>query len=1274
EPADLAETDEVRLTPEIRALAAKLGNHPVQIYNWARNNVRYTPGYGVMQGSAATLQGLRGNAYDTASLLIALNRAAGIPSRFVYGTVEVPLARMQRWLGVQDAAAVQALLLAAGIPHQSLVAGGQIAAIQFEHVWVRAHADFSPSRGAVGKSAGDWVSLDASFKLSQDKAALDLRAAVALNEPGLLDGVKAGATCLPDQARDLNTLTLESGYADFQNRLDGYLAQQGPDLSVGDVLGSSAIGAENFSILLGTLPYKTIAVGAVVQALPHALRWQYRFQLFADGAAQAQGQATAELRGSFAELGGKRITLSFAPASEADAATLASYMPQAHADGSAIAPAEFPAGLPAYLIRLKAELRADGVLVSSGGSFVPGSALLADIGAFEPGTGGWRERAVTVRAGDYHAVAIDAQGVAGARLLEVKARLAATAGKVAAGQAASLSRDDLAGDVLYQTALAFFATADANAEVFQRTANVVAQRLPSYGRAVAPVRAYTMLGIINRIDFPGVTLDIDRMDSAVAARTGGLAPAAFQRQSNQRDAGYARLVLAKMFTDAQHPATTVSAINALARASQDGQTIHAVTPANLAAVLPLLTLRANAKAALVDAVGAGYRVLLARAPVGVGAWEGHALQIEDPATGAGSYQLLDDVGEATANVFPALGMGWLALAQPFQSGAALMPALAAGQAIDDTLAGMLGQATTRWSYFAGKADVGNGMFLARLAAMQGAQACDTVVGILAANLGTATGYDEADGDAAAVAAPVITSVPVGAATAGQAYRYAATFNDPRGLPLTWRLVDAPAGMTVNSAGLVAWDKPVAGMFAVTLRADNGRAYADQRYVVSVGAEVLPLEISLAITPAIVNPGDTVTVTMLTNGGSGGATATVTVDGQPVALDGAGRAVIGAGAPGAHQIVVRATDSLGTIEKTSFYSVRVDGDITAPLSAITSPADDVEVTAPVNIVGTAFDANLAYYQLLLRPAGDEAWQEIGRGTASVTAGVLGKLDPTQLHNGIYELALNVVDANGAKTSSLVTVDIYRDMKIGQFAITFEDLNVEAAGIPIRVTRTYDTRRKGENLDFGYGWSVDYQSVQVRKNMVLGQQWKLERRQLQNCLMPVGSRKVNVTLPDGKVERFIAANTQECALVNLPPIDIVLNALPGTTSRMEMTNLPLLTLRNEQIYDVDSGGPWNPKHFKLTTEDNYIYYLTEGIGIVQIKDPAGHTLTYGQNGILHSNGQSVAFTRDANKRITAITDPAGKQIRYAYNGAGDMVGVTDRNESVSKFAYNRSHGLT
>jgi transglutaminase-like putative cysteine protease len=70
-PADLGENDDVVLTPAIRSLSDSLGHNPVQIYNWVRDHVAFTPTWGSIQGADATLQTRRGNAYDTASLLVA---------------------------------------------------------------------------------------------------------------------------------------------------------------------------------------------------------------------------------------------------------------------------------------------------------------------------------------------------------------------------------------------------------------------------------------------------------------------------------------------------------------------------------------------------------------------------------------------------------------------------------------------------------------------------------------------------------------------------------------------------------------------------------------------------------------------------------------------------------------------------------------------------------------------------------------------------------------------------------------------------------------------------------------------------------------------------------------------------------------------------------------------------------------------------------------------------------------------------------------------------
>ena len=65
--------------------------------------------------------------------------------------------------------------------------------------------------------------------------------------------------------------------------------------------------------------------------------------------------------------------------------------------------------------------------------------------------------------------------------------------------------------------------------------------------------------------------------------------------------------------------------------------------------------------------------------------------------------------------------------------------------------------------------------------------------------------------------------------------------------------------------------------------------------------------------------------------------------------------------------------------------------------------------------------------------------------------------------------------------------------------------------------------------------------------------------------------------------------------------------------------------------------------------------------------------GPDGIIHSAGKSVTFTRDAEGRITTITDPLGNTIRYTYDFYGDLVSVIDQDSNVTLFKYNNQHGL-
>lgn len=257
----LTENIEIQLTPEIKALATQLNNSSVAIYTWVHNNIHYIPSYGSIQGAQHTLETKQGNAIDTASLLIALLRAADIPARYVYGTVEIPAEKVMNWVGgAATPEAAQAIMGLGGVPIKGVLEGGRITKFKLEHVWVEAFVDYFPSRGMKELVADSWVPMDASFKQYDFTEGMNLKDEVSFDAESLASVIQTKATINEEEGwvQNVPQSDIEAQLENFQAQLKSYIENQNPDATVGEVLGLQEIKILPHRPLAAGLPYNRI--------------------------------------------------------------------------------------------------------------------------------------------------------------------------------------------------------------------------------------------------------------------------------------------------------------------------------------------------------------------------------------------------------------------------------------------------------------------------------------------------------------------------------------------------------------------------------------------------------------------------------------------------------------------------------------------------------------------------------------------------------------------------------------------------------------------------------------------------------------------------------------------------------------------------------------------------------------------------------------------------------------------------------------------------------
>jgi hypothetical protein len=610
---DLAETIEVQFTPEIRAKAQELGNSPVRIFEWVRNNIENEPYYGSMKGAQQTLLEKSGNDFDQASLLIALLRAASIPAKYVSGTIELPIDRVMSWLGVKDPITAANIVASGGIPAKAGLSGGKISSVRLEHVWVEAFVSMYPSFGAKNGPGNAWTPIDPSFKEHELNDSLDLSKIVKFNESDYL----RTQSQLPPSLTYLFALE-DYHTANYQGGMH-------------EMFYLKKIKENEFGVLLGTLPYKTVAVGSKFTSIDAASRHKISI-----GLRDPVTDDSRSITKGVCELTGKKITVSYAPASDQDSAVMANY-----------------GGLlktPAYLEKVKALVKIDDTVVLEGPPINMGDSLKLSLQFTSPGSfGDYIE--TEMAAGVYYNIGLSALNVASK---QARGGLDNSENPVGTFYDSINNGDDQVGKVLHNIGLQYFTHTNNASRLLEGVMHIYNTRAENAGFVSVSAKYRELFGItVSPPIIAGLTIDIPRYVQSPFSITGDKEQEKAFTKIQGLNTSYFEHAIWESFSGID----SVSTVKLLQLSNEAGLPIYTINSANVNATLPLLRQTEQVKDDIRNVVAAGEEVTIPGSYITRNEWQGTGYMVRNPGTGEGVYMISSGLsGGGTTKPPGALGL------------------------------------------------------------------------------------------------------------------------------------------------------------------------------------------------------------------------------------------------------------------------------------------------------------------------------------------------------------------------------------------------------------------------------------------------------------------------------------------------------------------------------------------------------------------------------------------------------------------------------------------
>lgn len=546
--------------------------------------------------------------------------------------------------------------------------------------------------------------------------------------------------------------------------------------------------------------------------------------------------------------------------------------------------------------------------------------------------------------------------------------------------------------------------------------------------------------------------------------------------------------------------------------------------------------------------------------------------------------------------------------------------------------------------------------------------------------------------------PRITSVARTNAVPSSFYRYDIFAVDADSDPLAYRLATAPAGMTVDTFGRIQWQPSGRSLGTVPVEievSDGFGGLALQAFEVSVVADTEPPKVALSPGSGVLTRGPggwsaklgtSVQLQVLARDNVGVVEAGLRIGADSYPLNASGVAVVPVLQAGPVEAVAFAVDGSGNMGTNSHTIQFLDPNAPDSLFVgILSPTNGAVITKRQPIVATITNSTpIAFYQVDYAPAaeidlndvsaGGNVWRPLSRvdfdaavRTNALNAITVATFDPLALINDNYVVRVYAGDEFGGGWYEPIVVGVEGNLRFGEFQIAFNDLTIPLAGMPITVSRVYDSRLSSRSGDFGYGWNLGVQDAMIRVASRDG-------------VVRPGAR-VYLNGPDGRRLGFTTDIQVTGGGFFFATTRMFFRPDAGVFDRLEADGLDDVYLGQTSFGEALGGEP-TLGIARLITRDGTRYEYSRTGGLQSVTDTSGNVLRYTKDGVFHypagseTSDQSILFVRDARGRIERIVPPQGPPLVYTYDAVGDLRTFSDLGENITQYAYDsvRAHFLT